>query len=135
MSERDDAPPKFFFLRRVGAFLVDFMASTMAISFLFKMTGLVAFGLAAFVPGWFVTWFLYHFLCLGLAKGSWGTNLMELQVVRMDGSEPGWPEARLRALTGVGSAAALFLGYLWALLEKDGRGWHDLAAGTIVESK
>jgi uncharacterized RDD family membrane protein YckC len=45
---------------------------------------------------------------------------------------PGWKLGLLRTLVSGVSLLALGLGYLWAFWDKEGRTWHDIAAGTLV---
>ena len=60
-----------------------------------------------------------------LAGGSAGQRLRGLAVVRLDGSPVGLPRAALRTLL----LALLVPALIW---DRDGRGLHDRAAGTVV---
>lgn len=60
-----------------------------------------------------------------LAGGSAGQRVRGLRVVRLDGRPPGLPRAALRTLLLVLLVPAL----VW---DRDGRGLHDKAAGTVV---
>lgn len=51
-----------------------------------------------------------------------------------DGSRIGWGAALLRLLGWWVSAAVFYLGFVWILVDKRRRGWHDLIAGTCVIS-
>ena len=64
-----------------------------------------------------------------------GMKPFGLRVVRdRDGSRIGWGTALLR-LVGLWVAASVFyIGFIWILVDKRGRGWPDLIGGTIVIS-
>lgn len=80
-------------------------------------------------------------LLLGLAyfAGMWawkGTTIggivLRLKVVRADAQPVSLVTALVRALAGVFSILALFLGILWAAWDPEKQGWHDMIAGTVV---
>ena len=43
-----------------------------------------------------------------------------------------WPRCLLRFLVGLVSLGAFGLGIFWALVDSKNRGWHDLAARTLL---
>jgi uncharacterized RDD family membrane protein YckC len=51
-----------------------------------------------------------------------------IRVVAADGGALPWPRALLRFTVALVSFAAFGLGFLWCLLDRDRRAWHDLAA-------
>ncbi len=62
-----------------------------------------------------------------------GMRLFGLRVVAdRDGGRIGWGTALLRTLGLYASSAVLYLGFVWILVDKRRRGFHDLIAGTIV---
>jgi uncharacterized RDD family membrane protein YckC len=62
-----------------------------------------------------------------------GMKLMRIRVVRdADGGPIGWGPALLRLVGYWISSAVFYLGYIWILVDKRRRGWHDLIAGTCV---
>ena len=82
---------------------------------------------------------------LELLGRSLGKRLLRLAVIRalprQNGAlsaqeaklmRPGWRWGFLRMVVGLVGLSLLGLGYLWALWDKDGRTWHDMAAGTAV---
>jgi uncharacterized RDD family membrane protein YckC len=79
-----------------------------------------------------VAWMVYSMLCMKRLGTTVGGRLCGLAVVRMDGGGLDGSDRRTRSLVAVLSGLCLGLGYLWALWEKDGRGWHDIMAGTRV---
>jgi uncharacterized RDD family membrane protein YckC len=50
------------------------------------------------------------------------------------GAAPDWKASLARSLFTLVSYAVLFLGFLWAFVDKESRCWHDLIAGTMVVS-
>jgi uncharacterized RDD family membrane protein YckC len=99
---------------RLLAFLVDSV-----------MCAVIAWGLAR-DPA-LSTWIFVGevFLLTWVAGGSAGQRLRGLQVVRLDGRPTGAPRAALRTLL----LALLIPALIW---DRDGRGLHDKAAGTVV---
>jgi uncharacterized RDD family membrane protein YckC len=63
--------------------------------------------------------------------------LLGLQVVdQQTGAIPGFGKMFLREVVGrFLSGLFLGLGYLWALFDKNGQGFHDKLAGTVVVKK
>lgn len=99
----------------------------------------------------FISWILYIiYLILQLGKGSTpGKYFLKLRVVnakeepedkKAKGKYRGrhihvdfWTMFVVREILGrLVSMAGLFLGYLWALWDKEGQTWHDKIAGTAV---
>ncbi len=83
---------------------------------------------------WFaLCWFVYSLLFLKRLGTTPGGKICKLAVVPMAGSGPlERGQYLMRAFFSLISGYCLLLGYLWAFWEKDGRGWHDLMAGTRV---
>jgi len=62
-----------------------------------------------------------------------GMKAMGLKVVRdADGGPISTGQAILRLVGYWISGAVFYLGYIWILVDKRRRGWHDLIAGTVV---
>lgn len=62
-----------------------------------------------------------------------GMKMMGLRVVRdADGGPISGGQAILRLVGYWVSGLVLYLGYIWILVDKRRRGWHDLIAGTVV---
>lgn len=70
---------------------------------------------------------LVNLLLIGTAGATVGQRLLGIQVERVDGGPPGLPKALVRAVL-----LGLALPTLTLLWERDRRGLHDLAAGTLV---
>ena len=62
-----------------------------------------------------------------------GMRMMGIRVVRdLDGGPISTGQAILRLVGYWVSGLVLYLGYIWILIDKRRRGWHDLIAGTVV---
>ncbi len=62
-----------------------------------------------------------------------GLRMLGLRVVRdVDGGPITGTQALLRLIGYWISGAIFYLGYIWVLIDKRKRGWHDLIAGTVV---
>jgi uncharacterized RDD family membrane protein YckC len=59
-----------------------------------------------------------------------GMRAWRIRVVITAGDEPGWRQAGIRYAVALGSWAALGGGFLWSLLDRDRRCWHDILSGT-----
>jgi uncharacterized RDD family membrane protein YckC len=59
-----------------------------------------------------------------------GMRSWRLRVVRIDGQGLGFKDAMLRYLAAMLSLAALGLGFLWVLVDKDKLAWHDRVSKT-----
>jgi uncharacterized RDD family membrane protein YckC len=77
-----------------------------------------------------LVWFGYLGGCWRLGGMTVGMRAWRLVIETDDGGRPGWGACLLRFLVALLSAAALGLGFAWALLRRDHRTWHDLASGT-----
>ena len=61
-----------------------------------------------------------------------GMRAWRLRVVDADGSRLPWPRALLRFALALVSLGALGIGFLWCLVDRERRAWHDIAARTAV---
>jgi uncharacterized RDD family membrane protein YckC len=61
-----------------------------------------------------------------------GMRPWRLKVVAADGSAAATRALLLRYAVATLSLAAFGLGFLWSLIDRDRRTWHDLAAGTLL---
>ncbi|MFC5489679.1 RDD family protein [Dokdonella soli] len=62
-----------------------------------------------------------------------GMRAWRLRVVAADGGALPWPRSFLRFAVALISLLTLGLGFLWCLVDRERRGWHDLAATSSVE--
>lgn len=80
-------------------------------------------------------------LLLGVTAGyfvlSWtrggqtiGMRAWRIRIVSAEGGALRWPRALLRFAVALLSLGALGLGFLWCLVDRERRAWHDMAART-----
>lgn len=91
----------------------------------------------AFKDFWFTSWLLA--VCFAYFGGLWryggmtlGMRAWRVRLVDHDGQQISWPWCLLRFLVGLVSLGAFGLGLFWALVDSKNRGWHDLAARTLL---
>ncbi len=87
------------------------------------------------------SWDIVFFLIVGAAVVSFwrycgatpGKLALGLKIVdARTGAAPSTPRLALRFLCYLVSALPLYLGFIWAALDRRKQGWHDKIAGTIV---
>ena len=61
-----------------------------------------------------------------------GKMLLNLRVVKVDGSPISDQDAIIRYVGYIVNSVALMLGWIWALFDDKRQGWHDKFVGTIV---
>ncbi len=77
-------------------------------------------------------------VCAAYLTTSWragmtlGMRAWRVRLISADGATISWPRCLLRFLAGIISVTVFGLGILWALLDGQKRGWHDLAAKTLL---
>jgi uncharacterized RDD family membrane protein YckC len=86
---------------------------------------------------WFTLWlfavcFAYLGSCWRYGGMTVGMRAWKVRLVSSDGQIISWPGCLLRFLVGMVSLTVLGLGIFWALVDKKNRGWHDLAARTLL---
>ena len=59
-----------------------------------------------------------------------GMQAWRIKLVNFSGATPNIRQGVMRCLGAVVSAACLGLGYLWCLVDRNGRYWHDYLSGT-----
>lgn len=102
-------------------------------------TGAVSIAVTGGTLDYHVWW--YRLLLLTVTAGyfmlSWryggqtiGMRAWRLHVVDGVGASPGWGACLLRFVVAQLSLAVFGLGFFWCLVDRERRGWHDLAAGT-----
>ena len=86
---------------------------------------------------WFTLWLLV--VVFGYLAGCWryggmtmGMRAWRVKLIGADEQVISWSRCLLRFLIGLVSLAAFGLGILWALVDSRNRGWHDLAARTLL---
>ena len=61
-----------------------------------------------------------------------GMRAWRLRVVDANGNALSWPRCMLRFLVACVSLGAIGLGFLWCLIDRRKRAWHDIAAGSVL---
>jgi uncharacterized RDD family membrane protein YckC len=61
-----------------------------------------------------------------------GMRAWRLRVVNADGTPIDARQASLRFAVALISLGALGLGFVWCLIDRERRGWHDIAAKTLL---
>ncbi len=82
--------------------------------------------------GFALVWFVYQIVFLKKLGTTPGKRLLKLKVISMDGGPLDNKQRLTRAAVSLLSGYAVGLGYVWAFLEPQRRGWHDLMAETRV---
>jgi len=91
----------------------------------------------AFHDLWFTLWlltvcFLYFAGCWRYGGMTVGMRAWKIRLVSSNEKQVTWLRCLLRFLVGSVSLAFFGLGILWALIDQKNRGWHDLAAHTVL---
>jgi hypothetical protein len=76
---------------------------------------------------------LYQGLFFLLGKSTPGMYYADLVFQSLDGSEPGRDRLMRRVWANLVAAAPCGVGYLWAVLDKDGLGWQDRLSGVYLK--
>ncbi|HET6604066.1 MAG TPA: RDD family protein [Xanthomonadaceae bacterium] len=135
VTDPTPAPP----LRRLLAALYDLLPLA-ALWYLGAALFLLARGGDPVAPGTPAAWLeLAWLIALGFAYfgPSWrhggrtlGLRAWRLRVVAADGATPSWPALLLRYLLAWVSLAAAGAGFAWILVDRQRRGWHEIASAT-----
>ncbi len=80
----------------------------------------------------FVIVLLYQVVFLAGMQSIPGMAFLRISIAGVDGRSPTVGQVIIRVLVSILSAAALGLGFTWALFNRQRRTWHDLAADTFV---
>jgi uncharacterized RDD family membrane protein YckC len=86
---------------------------------------------------WFTLWlltvcFAYFGICWRYGGLTVGMRAWRVKLVSASEQVISWPVCLLRFLVGLVSLSVFGLGILWALVDSKNRGWHDLAAHTLL---
>ncbi len=76
--------------------------------------------------------FLYAGLSWRFGGQTLGMRAWRLRAVDVQGNPPGWSAIVLRFSVGALSLAAAGLGFVWVLIDRERRSWHELASGTLT---
>ena len=84
------------------------------------------------IVGGFLTFGIYSIVAWLLVGKTVGKALMGLRVLGQDGRRLTFSQALIRALSYYISGLALFIGFLWVLVDDRRQAWHDKLARTLV---
>ena len=74
---------------------------------------------------------MVFFSAFWLSRGqTLGMQAWRIKLVNISGGAPTLLQAIIRCLAALLSAACFGLGYLWCLVDRNGRYWHDYLSGT-----
>lgn len=90
---------------------------------------LIAAGIALFAM-----WVLYQLLFFSLTNATPGMRYAKIALCTFPGKNPTHPVLRRRIAAVLLSALPLGLGFLWAVFDEDGLGWHDRITQTYQRS-
>jgi len=86
---------------------------------------------------WFTLWLLV--VCFAYLGGFWrygGTTLgmraWRVKLISCNEKPVSWARCLLRFFVGLVSISVFGLGLFWALFDSSNRGWHDIAAKTVL---
>lgn len=128
-------------LRRLAAMLYD----TLLVLPLIMLSVALAMGVGHLVPGAetdtaldpnlvrvIALFTVIAFFCAFWVKSgqTLGMQAWRIKLVDFEGRVPGLPRSVARCLAAVLSATCFGLGYLWCLVDRRGRYWHDYLSGT-----
>lgn len=74
-------------------------------------------------------WFLYLAWCWRRGM-TVGMRAWRVRIESEDGSRPGWGQCLIRFIASLLSAAAGGMGFLWSLIDRRSRTWHDIISRT-----
>ena len=72
----------------------------------------------------FYAWFWTH------GGQTLGMKIWKFRITSIDGSTVDWVSACVRFMVAIASWLPFGLGYLWSLIDKNKRTWHDIASKT-----
>lgn len=130
------SPDGASFWRRLPAFVIDLVlppAIVLVGTFIFERSTSIIPAQAIQNALMVVALYLYHLIFIAALGRTPGKMLLGLRVADGRGHKPNFGQVLLRETVGKTiSAAPIFLGFLWAWWDKEGRTWHDRMSGTGV---
>ena len=123
-------------MRRLAALVYDSMLLA-GVLFMFTLVVSIIRGGRAVEPG--TWWFQLALVAIGVLFFTWfwahggqtlGMRAWRLRIVMANGNAVGWRAALARFGAGLLAALPAGLGFWWAAIDRDGRGWHDRLSGT-----
>lgn len=94
---------------------------------------IVGLGIILYFLAFLAVWLLYFPYFWQKSGQTPGMKVMRIRVVRdEDGGPVSWMSGIIRLFGYFVSSAVFYLGFIWILVDRRKRGWHDLMAGTCV---
>ena len=75
-------------------------------------------------------WFFYLAWCWHKGGMTVGMRAWRVKIEAESGNRPGWGKSTIRFLASLLSAAAVGIGFAWALFDSRKRTWHDILSGS-----
>ncbi|MCX7097606.1 MAG: RDD family protein [Methylococcales bacterium] len=132
-------PPAPGFLRRMAAQVYD---GLLLIAILFLATALLLpFTVGEAVSSQQVIIYRIYLVLVSFFFYGWfwthggqtlGLRAWKIKVLTLDQKTISWPQALLRFATAAVSWGMFGLGFLWILVDKKRRSWHDMLSGTAL---
>lgn len=140
MTDSEEKLPSPSLLRHLISMVYD---ALLVIALIFVVNG-IALGIAVQVSGGEqevlnprIGQVLFVLCLVGFYSAFWlksgqtlGMQAWRIKLVSSSGGPPGFGQALLRCFGATLSAACLGLGYLWKLVDRNNRYWHDYLSGT-----
>ncbi|MFA5531721.1 MAG: RDD family protein [Thiohalomonadaceae bacterium] len=132
----DTALPHCGLIRRLAAIVYD---AVLLFGVVFLASALIQPFTKVINPG--NPFFTLYFVAVVFAFFGWfwthggqtlGMRAWRVRVQRPDGQPITWGQAALRYLVAILSWAVLGLGFLWSLIDREKRTWHDLVSETVL---
>lgn len=127
------------FFRRLAAMLYDFL---LLVALLFAATALLLpFNSGTAATGSQLWFYRIYLLSISFLFYGWfwthggqtlGLRAWKIKVLTLDKQVISWPQAGLRFVFAVLSWMALGCGFLWILIDKNKRSWHDHLSKTAI---
>ena len=126
------------FFRRIAAMLYDgmlllailFVATAVGLPFnhgeAFASDNLYFHAYLVLVSYFFYVWFWTH------GGQTLGLKAWKLKILTENGQPITWMQASIRFISAMLSWSVLGLGFIWVLIDKDNRTWHDRLSRTAV---
>ena len=85
--------------------------------------------------------YIIYLLAIGFGFFGWfwthggqtlGMKTWKIRLQQQDGKAVSWSLALIRYCTAIISWAALGMGFIWSVFDRQKRGWHDIASNTVL---
>ncbi len=125
-------PRRLLIMLYDGVILLGLLIVASAIALPFGSLEKVAFKDLGFTLWLLLVCFTYLGSCWRYGGMTVGMRAWKVKLVSEDGAVVSWPRCLIRFLAAILSATAFGLGFVWILVDKKKRGWHDVLARTLL---